>query len=224
MTYYLRTLEGVSRPLGGWILDVFNSQLIENRSAGKYRDMKETAFVTFKELREYLPRESFEEIYNSIREKYAANPSEYYGIYSAMLEFRRVESTRQAAAAAAESATAQEEKRNEQMIVINEYEPASVVEEAEEILNEGEQMSDYNEHMNNFVQTAVEDNKKLIVSQNIELPETTISEFPEYSVLWEDDKSITYQDDETGEIHTDPKAESVAGWILAAAAGLLLLI
>lgn len=200
MNYYLRTLEGVSRPLGGWILDAYNSRLIDNRSAGKYRDTKEAAFVTFKELRESLPRESFEEIYNYIREKYAANPSEYYGAYSAMLEFRRVESTRKAAAAAAESANAQEQKRAEQMISVNEYEPAAAVEEAEEILNEGVEMND------NY----------------IELPGQTITSIPEYNLLWEDSESITYED-ENGEIHTEPKAKSGAGWLLAGAALLFLL-
>lgn len=224
MSYYLRTLEGISRPLGGWFLEAFLN--IYRSNLGKYEDRKANTYYSLVDFREQFPRESFEEIYNYIREKYEENPNNYGQTYEGMKAFISMESRKQQAEAAAAAAARQAEARAEAMREQEEEAAAARQAESEalEIINEGEQMSDYKQHMNDFVQMAVEDRKNLIVSQNLELPETTISEFPEYSVLWEDENSITYQDDETGEVHTDPKAKSGAGWILAAAAGLLLLI
>ena len=200
MSYYLRTLEGISRPLGGWFLEAFLN--IYRSNLGKYEDRKANTYYSLVEFREKFPRESFEEIYKYIREKYASNPSNYGQTYEGMKAFISMESRKQQSEAAAASAARQEEARAEAMRKQEEDAQAALQaeEEALQIINEGEQME-----------------------QNIELPETTVSELPEYTVLWEDSESITYED-EAGNIHTEAKAKSGAGWILAAAAGLLLLI
>lgn len=201
MSYYLRTLEGISRPLGGWFLEAFLN--IYRSNLGKYEDRKANTYYSLVDFREQFPRESFEEIYNYIREKYAENPNNYGPTYEGMKAFISMESRKQQAEAASAAAARQAEARAEAMREQEEEAAAARKAESEalQIINEGEKME-----------------------KNIELPETTISELPKYSVLWEDENSITYQDDDTGEIHTDPKAKSGAGWILAAAAGLLLLI
>lgn len=200
MSYYLRTLEGISRPLGGWFLEAFLN--IYRSNLGKYEDRKANTYYSLVDFREQFPRESFEEIYNYIREKYKENPNNYAQTYEGMRAFISMESRKQQAEAAAAAAARQAEARAESIREQEEEAAAARQAEAEalEIINEGEQMN-----------------------QNIELPETTISELPEYTILWEDSESITYED-EAGEIHTEAKAKSGAGWILAAAAGLLLLI
>ena len=191
-------MEGISRPLGGWFLESFLNLYQSN--LGKYKDRKANTYYSLVEFREHYPLESFDEIYDYIREHYKNNPGDYDENYEGMREFIRKETVSKQSAAAAAAAAAQEQKRNEKMIEINEYEPAAAVEEAEEILNEGVEMND------NY----------------IELPGQTITSIPEYNLLWEDSESITYED-ENGEIHTEPKAKSGAGWLLAGAALLFLL-
>lgn len=194
---YLVTLEGVKNTLGGWFLDAFIDRYHSN--LGKYKDRKSNTYYTLKEFRESFPRESFEEIYDYIRELYKNDPSDHGETYAGMREFIRQESVSQQSAAAAAAAAAQEEKRAESMVVLEEYEPEASVSEEDTVIQEGD------------------------MNQNIELPEVSVSSLPEYNLLWEDDESITYED-ESGNIHTEAKSKSGAGWILAAAAGLLFLI
>ena len=194
---YLVTLEGVKNTLGGWFLDAFIDKYRSN--LGKYKDRKSNTYYTLKEFRESFPRESFEEIYDYIRELYKNNPSDHGETYAGMREFIRMESVSQQSAAAAAAAAAQEEKRAESMIIMEVQEPEASVSYEDTVIQEGD------------------------MNQNIELPEVSVSDLPEYNVLWEDSESITYED-EAGNIHTEAKAKSGAGWILAAAAGLLFLI
>lgn len=194
---YLVTLEGVKNTLGGWFLDAFIDRYRSN--LGKYKDRKSNTYYTLKEFRESFPRESFEEIYDYIRELYKNDPSDHGETYAGMREFIRQESVSQQSAAAAAAAAAQEEKRAESMVILDEYEPEASVTYEDTVIQEDD------------------------MNQNIELPEVIVSDLPEYNVLWEDSESITYED-ESGNIHTEAKAKSGVGWILAAAAGLLFLI
>lgn len=194
---YLVTLEGVKNTLGGWFLDAFIDRYRSN--LGKYKDRKSNTYYTLKEFRESFPRESFEEIYDYIRELYKNDPSNHGETYAGMREFIRAESVSQQSAAAAAAAAAQEEKRAESMVILEEHEPEASVSEEEIVIQEGD------------------------MNQNIELPEVSVSSLPEYNLLWEDSESITYED-ESGNIHTEAKAKSGAGWLLVAAAGLLFLI
>lgn len=194
---YLVTLEGVKNTLGGWFLDAFIDRYRSN--LGKYKDRKSNTYYTLKEFRESFPRESFEEIYDYIRELYKNDPSDHGETYAGMREFIRQESVSQQSAAAAAAAAAQEEKRAESMVVLEEYEPEASVSEEDTVIQEVD------------------------MNQNIDLPEVSVSSLPEYTLLWEDSESITYED-ESGNIHTEAKAKSGAGWLLAAAAGLLFLI
>lgn len=194
---YLVTLEGVKNTLGGWFLDAFIDRYRSN--LGKYKDRKSNTYYTLKEFRESFPRESFEEIYDYIRELYKNDPSNHGQTYAGMREFIRMESISQQSAAAAAAAAAQEEKRAESMVVLEEYEPEASVSEEDTVIQEVD------------------------MNQNIDLPEVSVSSIPEYTFLWEDDESITYED-ESGNIHTEAKSKSGAGWLLVAAAGLLFLI
>lgn len=194
---YLVTLEGVKNTLGGWFIEAFLN--LYHSNLGKYKDRKAHTYYSLVEFREHYPRESFEEIYDYIRELYKNDPSDHDETYEGMREFIRAESVKQQSAAAAAAAAAQEEKRAESMVVLEEYEPEASVSEEDTVIQEVD------------------------MDQNIDLPEVSVSSLPEYNLLWEDDKSITYED-ESGNIHTDPKANSGAGWLLVAAAGLLFLI
>ena len=194
---YLVTLEGVKNTLGGYFLDVFIDKYRSN--LGKYKDRKSNTYYTLKEFREALPLVSFDEIYDNIRELYKNNPYEYGETYAGMREFIRNETVSQQSAAAAAAAAAQEEKRAESMIIMEVQEPEASVSYEDTVIQEGD------------------------MNQNIELPEVSVSDLPEYNLLWEDSKSITYED-EAGNIHTEAKAKSGAGWLLAAAAALLFLI
>lgn len=194
---YLVTLEGVKNTLGGWFLDAFIDRYRSN--LGKYKDRKSNTYYTLKEFRESFPRESFEEIYDYIRELYKNDPSNHGETYAGMREFIRAESVSQQSAAAAAAAAAQEEKRAESMVILEEHDPEASVSEEETVIQEGD------------------------MNQNIELPEVSVSSIPEYNLLWEDSESITYED-ESGNIHTEAKAKSGSGWLLVAAAGLLFLI
>ena len=181
---YLVTLEGVKNTLGGWFLDAFIDRYRSN--LGKYKDRKSNTYYTLKEFRESFPRESFEEIYDYIRELYKNDPSNHGETYAGMREFIRAESVSQQSAAAAAAASAQEEKRAESMVVLEEHEPEASVSEEDTVIQEGD------------------------MNQNIELPEVSVSSLPEYNLLWEDSESITYED-ESGNIHTEAKAKSGAG-------------
>lgn len=194
---YLVTLEGVKNTLGGWFLDAFIDRYRSN--LGKYKDRKSNTYYTLKEFRESFPRESFKEIYDYIRELYKNDPSDHGETYAGMREFIRAESVSQQSAAAAAAAAAQEEKRAESMVILEVQEPEASVSYEDTVIQEGD------------------------MNQNIELPEVSVSSLPEYNLLWEDSESITYED-EAGNIHTEAKAKSGAGWLLAAAAGLLFLI
>lgn len=98
MNYYLRTLEGLGRCLGGSLYDeflqVFQNYVIQGNAR------KLSTFNALKYLRLIYPDADFSEIYETINDKYYNSPANYRDVAAGAHEFRVADSrARQAAAA-----------------------------------------------------------------------------------------------------------------------------
>lgn len=200
MNYYLRTLEGLGRCLAG--LDDIQKNFLNNslkRNFEETNDLQKAVYNTIKNA-VYYQDYNLDDIVSWLLEGYKDSIQEPL-IKEAIRLYKVYESRQRQQAQAQEQASEQ----------------AAAERSAKEV-----------EPMTATITDSVEystDNEVITMNdENIEVGPVVVPSAHEYTYLWEDEKSITYQD-ETGEIHTEPKAEnSAAPWLIAVAAALLFLV
>lgn len=209
MSYYLRTLEGVTMG-GGYTYDDFNNA-ISYRRLNLGEDVR-TALIN--ELIAVYQNIGIEK-YNQIKEYLKANysrgePYVAMDYVDSVIEF-----------------DAQQEIFRQQRIA-DEQQRAIVEQHAEQIINEGETMDNVIEARvidaePEIGEDVVEINEDEMADTSIQTDPVFVDSLPSFSVIDEDEVSITYED-EAGEVHTVPKAKtSAAPWLLAAAAAVFFL-
>ena len=227
MRYYLRTLEGVG-PLGMTAID-FRNRIGYRREEFK-QDLETAVYYQLWEIIETEGAENYELMRYFLRANYKNEPAVMRAIdrveneleaeaQRAAIDAQRAEDERRKAEAEAEAQRAaidakraEDERRKAeaeaeaQRAAIDAkraaeaQQAAAIVEEAENVINEGTTMN-----------------------ENIEIGTQLITSGKEYTIIDETEKTISYVD-ENGELHVIEKTDDGWGWILAAAIGALFII
>ena len=226
MSYYLRTLEGLARPLGALsLLDEYKELYNKHLNAGA--DMGKAIFKALQNLYALHPLDEFTDVYNYL---YSIDGqrgiSGHTQIVDNFISWRsrvkqQTQASAQASAQAAAYKAAMERKQQEEAdaaAIEAEEKRIIAAQRAEQAASE--QAAAYaaaREH--GFEEPKTKEGENM---EQINIDTQLITSGKEYTLIDETENTISYVD-ENGKLYIEQKAKPVWPWILAAVAGFFLL-
>ena len=226
MSYYLRTLEGLARPLGALsLLDEYKELYNKKLNAGA--DMGTAIFKALQNLYALHPLDEFTDVYNYLYSIDGQNGiSGHTQIVDNFISWRsrvkqQTQASAQASAQAAAYKAAMERKQQEEAdaaAIEAEEKRIIAAQRAEQAASE--QAAAYAAaREQGFEEPKTKEGENM---EQINIDTQLITSGKEYTLIDETENTISYVD-ENGKLYIEQKAKPVWPWILAAVAGFFLL-